>query len=629
MEERTSRLLDILSDGSCQSSALLAKKLHVTDRTIRNDVRAFNAISDRTGARIESVYGRGYRLVVDSPNAYASYRKRERDASAIPSTPRERRQYPLEYLLTARDYVRKSDLEERLFVSTHVLTDDLREVEGVLNEHNLTLDRRPSHGIKVVGSEFDRRLCIAAAIETPEWKLPKEGSFSSAAVSKVSQTIQKILEGENIVVPEMALYNLAVHVIVAAQRVRSGAYVPMTEEIASVADDRVREAASAVAKGVGELLNVEFPSQEVDYLAIHLAGKQSFDEEGCPGNITISADVDQTVTAMIERVDAAYPFSLGDDLELHMNLCRHVGPLSVRLCYGLHLENPLLPEIREKYFLAFSMAVLACSVLGEKYNTSVSEDEAGYVALAIALALERQRTGVARKRLLLVCGSGVTSAELVKFKYEQEFADCIERMDTINAARLASVDFSQYDYVLTTVPLTVKVPLPVLSVSLFSDHKRIEQVKNALEASGYDWLLNYYQEDLFISHLPAKNKLEALSSLCALACERRGLPAGLLDLVLQREALATTSFGNRVAMPHPVHTVSERTFVCVGILDQPIAWDDKEVQVVFLVSVARTKEADLQRFYQTTARFLMDESSVTNLIKDRSFKGLIEGLRRI
>lgn len=629
MDERTRRLLGLLSDGSCRTSAALAKDLLVSDRTVRGDIRTLNEELESAGAQIETVYGKGYHLVVHDPECFTAFLKQEVEARATPSTPKERRQYILEYLLTSRDYVRKSDLEERLFVSTKSLTDDLREVERVLTEHGLALDRRPSRGLKIEGPEFNRRLCIASVIERFDWCLSDENSPAFGSIERIQAIILERLDEACLVVPEMVLYNLSVHVLVAARRIRAGVYVPMVGEDQMGLGQRELEAARSVAEGVGEELGVRFPDSEVNYLAIHLAGKQSLGEPVCSDNVTISPDVDETVRAMVARVDDAYPFGLGSDLELHMNLCRHVGPLGVRLHYGMRLENPLLPEIREKYFLAYSMAVLACSVLEEKYDAKVSEDEAGYVALALALALERQRTGVARKRILLVCGSGVTSAQLVKYKYEQEFADCIETIETVNAASLASVDFSKFDYVLTTVPVRVKVPIPILRVGLFSDRGQIAAVRHAISSSGEGWVRAYYHEELFVPQLRASSREEALSQLCSLVEEHCGLNGGFLDLVLERERLAPTSFGNRIAMPHPVRTVSESSFVCVGILERPIMWSGKDVQVVFLVSVAREKEPDLQRFYQTTARFLMDEDSVTRLIKTRSFEDLVGSLEAI
>lgn len=626
MKERTLSLVGLLSGDACCSAADLATRLGVSDRTVRSTIRSFNERASVYGARIETVYGRGYRLVVDDPDALSSHLRREQGSGAIPRTPRERRQYLLEYLLTTSDYVRKSDLEERLFVSTKVLTEDLHEVESVLSEYGLALERRPNHGVRVTGSEFDRRLCIASVIEQFSWNLPDEGSPSSEVIEHVLSLIRQTLDEADLSVPETVLYSLSVHVLVAARRIRAGAYVPVSDGERAQLDQATIAAARAIAEAVGGQLGVTFPDEEVDYLAIHLSGKRSFEEAPDAGNITITSDVDETVRAMIARVDDAYPFGLGSDLELHMNLCRHVGPLGVRLHYGMHLKNPLLPEIREKYFLAYSMAALACTVLEEKYDAKVSEDEVGYVALALALALERRRTGVARKRILLVYGSGATSAQLVKYKYEQEFADCTETIETVNAASLGSVDFSRFDYVLSTVPVRTKVPVPILRVSLFSDWGQIDEVRRVIESDGFDWISAYYHEELFVAHLDACTREEALARLCALVGEECGLQGELLDLVLKRERLAPTSFGNRVAMPHPIRTVSEQTFVCVGVLDKPIRWVDREVQVVFLVSVARSKRSDIQRFYQTTARYLMDERAISHLIERRSYEELVRGL---
>ena len=92
---------------------------------------------------------------------------------------------------------------------------------------------------------------------------------------------------------------------------------------------------------------------------------------------------------------------------------------------------------------------------------------------------------------------------------------------------------------------------------------------------------------------------------------------------MKRESLSETDFGNLVAIPHPFEIVTDETFVFVAILEKPIIWYKNNVQVVFLVSISNKKDDNLQKFYQYTVDFLLNEKNVIKLIENRSFENLM------
>ena len=115
-------------------------------------------------------------------------------------------------------------------------------------------------------------------------------------------------------------------------------------------------------------------------------------------------------------------------------------------------------------------------------------------------------------------------------------------------------------------------------------------------------------------------------TLCGFVYERGLVPREFLDSVRAREVLAKTAFGNMVAMPHPIEVMGKTPFVCVCVLDEPILWTpgapDSLIQVIFLVSVANYEHFDVQKFYQVTAKLLLDGPSMKELIRTPSYETL-------
>lgn len=108
-----------------------------------------------------------------------------------------------------------------------------------------------------------------------------------------------------------------------------------------------------------------------------------------------------------------------------------------------------------------------------------------------------------------------------------------------------------------------------------------------------------------------------------------GLRSCADESVCKRERLAQTAFGNLVALPHSYEAMSERTYACVAVLKEPILWDGQPVQAVFLLSIEKKKNKELQHFFQVTMRFLSDRTKIQGLIRRRDYAWLMEMLEKI
>lgn len=228
-----------------------------------------------------------------------------------------------------------------------------------------------------------------------------------------------------------------------------------------------------------------------------------------------------------------------------------------------------------------------------------------------------------------MCASGHGSAELLKYKYQQKFGKYLNHVETCDINQLRRMEFSGFNYVFTTVPIDFPVPIPIQEVCFFLEEQDIRKVRDVLVASGPSRIHTYYDERLFIPKLWAESREQVLRVMCEHMTRTAGLPEEFYESVLKRENLAKTAFGNKVALPHSYEAMSDRTYVCVAILEQPIRWADEEVQVVFLLSIEKKKNKELQHFFRVTMQYLMDKLEIYSLIKERNYRSFIEALCKI
>ena len=437
----------------------------------------------------------------------------------------------------------------------------------------------------------------------------------------MSECIEHAIKENDFTINSVAFQNLVVHITIAILRYREGSLVPLAGEMLErLHATREFGVAKDITADLAQKTGTELSEEEVAYIAIHLAGKQTLAFEDDDTGLVISDEVWDVTSQMLELVWNVYRFDFRGDLELRMNLARHIVPLAVRLRYQMNLKNPLLTDIKNRYPLAYSMASDASSVLAERYDALLSDDETGYIALTFALALERRREDVPKHNVLMVCASGAGSARLMEWRCKQEFGDYLGKIVTCDVLDIDKVDFSDIDYVFTTVPIPRPVPVPVREVRHFLDAGEVEDVRALLRGAlnDADGILDYFDPKLFFPHLECRTKEEVLDSLLDCVEQQRVVDAKFRELVWKREGTVATSFGNNVAMPHPLHPASEETFVCVGVLDEPVIWDDygRAVQVVFLSSFNNKDGLKLQRFYATLANVLVSRRAMRAIVDD-------------
>lgn len=618
-------LLQLMRAGQYLRSSELAESLGVSTRTVRTYIRRLNDLFGGS-ASIEYRHGLGYTLVVADEEGYERALGRVRGQLSPAFNSDSRVRYLLDDLLSRSDWVTLDTLSSILFVSRATISGELKRVEEKLGLFGLTLERKPHRGIRVSGPELQRRRCLAATTLARETGLGDEAELRER-LDTISSLIDEVSSEAGMEISSVVYQNLVVHILVALRRIEEGCYVPLTpEQLSDIRGGTAYEAAEQIARRVGERYGTELPEEEVAYIALHLDGSRILSDEEAFGDSqggVITDEVWGAVSEMLEAVWNAFRFDLRGDLELRMNLARHIVPLSVRIRYGMRMENPLLEDVKLRYPLAYSMAMESAPILSRTFDGEVSDEEMGYVALSFALAIERARTQPARKNVLVVCASGMGSAHLLEYRILRAFGDHVGRIETCEATRVGSVDFSRFDYVFTTVPLGVTPPVPVCRIPFFFDEGDAREMSSFLEGDTTPSMGRFFSPELFLGRVEAGSRDEVLRLLCRDMRDAGAVPDEFEDLVFRRERTMGTAFGGGIALPHAIEACGERTVAEVALLADPIDWGGTPVQVVLLISFSRDPEPELALFYQCVAQLLSSGDDVATLLERRDYETFI------
>lgn len=604
-------ILSSLSADSYITAEALSKQLNVSEKTIRTKVKEINYELQKFNIKIESKPRYGYKLICDNYDNFKSIDL----ISNINNDMDYRIRIIFKYLIELdSEYIKSDDICDSLDISKTTLTNILKIMKYNLKYHNLKLERRPNYGIKLIGNEFDIRNFIIC-------NYLNDFLYENNMNEKLIGIIINFLNKYEIKFSEINLENFIQYINVSINRIKNNKFICDCENdiIKDIAEE-IRLSEELINQIQNEI-DIKFNEAEILFIAIHIASKNLFSiNENY--NSVIQDKFSDIIDKMLDMVYKNLKIDLRNNFNLILLLNQHMIPLDIRIRYNIFQKNPMLNDIKNNYSLSFLLASESAAILKDYYNKDISEDEIGYLALLFQIGLEETVESINKMNILIVCGSGKTTSNLLVTKYRKEFNDYIENIYAADLIGLKDFDFSKIDYVFSTVPINLKLPVPIVYISNFLKSDDIINVKNTFESLNRNIVLDYYKEEMFTTDIKGETKEEIIKNICEDIKKYKSIPDNFYELVMKREQLAETDIGNLVAIPHPIEVVTKDTFVYVAVLDKPILWQKNNVQVVFLISVSN-KNDDLKNFYEYTINFLLNENSVKKLIENKTFENLI------
>ncbi|GAA0353374.1 transcriptional regulator LicR [Alkalibacterium iburiense] len=635
MERRLEIILkEFMRSTSSVTSQYLSQVLEVSSRTIRDDIKELNQALSDYGTHIKSTRGIGYHLVVEDDEAFRQFLNSQ-SKSQLPNSSDERIQYILNTLLLADDYIKLDDLADEIHVSKSTLQMDLKAIRAILNNYSLTLNSLPNYGLKIEGEELNRRFAISEYSFNRSDKGPDLVWLDQLAkiVHSDRETLMTIWQllirqlGENTVtLSDIAMNNLFVHIAIAYKRINKGHHIDLIpQDLKEIERQSEYTVALSIIKEIEKAWDVHFPANEIAYITIHLMGTRMVNKANLSEDDVddiMDKQVRKMALKMLDSIDEELNLGIKEDKELLIGLCLHLKPAMNRFKYGMNIRNPMLEDIKSNYPLAFEAALIASLVLDSELNISIDENEVAYLALHIGAAIVRKKADNTPKRCYIVCASGVGSAQLIRYRIESEFRTQIQVVGMSEYYKIQSIPFDSIDFIISSVPVSETLPVPVIEVGAILGDSDLMKIEKHVQSSQ-NKIRDYIPQENTYLNQAFTTKEEVIEFLSDQAQKKDDLPENYVDLVYEREAIAPTSYGNLVAIPHPIRPLASRTYLTICTLKKPINWEDRKVQFVCLLNVEKNSQDNLQDMYDMLGRIVNDPDLIQQLIQAQDYQSFL------
>lgn len=611
IETRIKQIFDYLTlDYDYHTSKEIGEEMELSSKTIRKEINHLNSVIKDKGAIIESKPGVGFIFIIKDEEKfklflkndwykYAYYQQEDGDKNL-------RYENILRLFLFSNSYIKQYELSEVFHVSESQINKDIPYIRQILESYGINLISRLYYGMKIEGDEKNIRLAIKN--EIGEDPILFEDDKNRDLFIEIQKVIEDIDFGEDYYMPYVSFKNLVIHIYISILRIKQKKYIisskDFEEKIISSEEFKI---ANDIVDILQEKLKIEIPNQELTYITMHLIAKNTISNQE-----KLSNEILEISQEIIDEIYKVSKYDFRENIDFYFSLAMHLGPLINRIKYGFDMKNPVLSDIKENQ-VAFFIATIASNVISNHYNTRLSEDEIGYIALHIMTAMKYN--SYQKKDILVVCGSGNSSAQILKSQLESRFFKQINKLDLTDVYKINQYDLDSYDFIVSSIDLDKKTKTPIVNVDILFKQKDIVNIQKELKRSGTEEIVKIFNNSVFIRDVDIKDMDEAFEIISNKAHKLTELSKGeIISQFIQREALGSTALVKYVALPHILQQVDTESFSVILIAKKPFIWDCEEVQLIYSLFVGK-EPGDMSLYYEKLGDFLVNNKAITKVIK--------------
>ena len=640
IKQKQRELISLLirSKNGYKSSQELAAELSLSDRTVRTYLKDLKALIESNGGNIVSKQGYGFQLEIVDRTIFNLFLIEHHllDKNIEQSQCREaseRKHYILNLLLLESQKIDVETLSEQLFISSSQLNKDIAEIKSQLQSYELTLKR--SHSLIYVDGEekAKRHFIMSYFFHEESINFLHHLSYFNQTCEAISfDTLTIIILDEcreaNIKLSDVMIQNIVLHLSLSIKRLQSGLSIQNLDLPLSTDSTLEYQVAKRIIARIESIIGFHFPKEEQMYLTLHLMSKSNLIQNNLDEELGGSL---ANLLAKIQQ-ETGYPF--WHDEQLKNGLIQHLKPMLVRLQQNIKLENPLIDEIKKQYAEVFRLVKHYFNQLPNLNNYDVNDDEWGYLALHFLASLEKLKNDQ-KAKVLIICATGLGSAQLLKNRVEREFDERVKIVATRGYYEIEPAMLNDIDFIISSVDLSSKVfKVPVFHVSVFFCEEDVQAIrrylshrqspnslpKNALPLVSDDKKQNHakYIAQLFdeiaadyfylCQQKPTKQAvIDHLLNLLSVN-EAKNFKQEMNKQMEKRQAIGEIIFSSTIVVPHPAIPVGKIAKIAIAVIPEGLIWDEhyQDIKFVFMISPS---------IYQNPNLAMMTKA-IVNLIDD-------------
>ena len=625
-DNRICKILQILEHKRSASLEYLEKKLNVSAKSIKNDIKELNEIFDGN-ALIQFKLGK-YKLYVLEYKQFERIKENLYLHDDFFNSPKKRMAYVIKRLMNDENPVLTEDLAFEMSIGRTTLVGDLKKIREALEKYNIKIVGKTNTGLKLQGEEIDIRLFVLENLYEEIYKdheldydvkeeldkifldLKLEGSTRKQIIKFLTVLIDRLVNGHSI------------------------------DELNETYEDLIYtdqiNVSNNISDRIEKIFGIKIPDNERVFMTLPIVGMRTPMDIDRVKNLEITEEVIDLVLDIIKLIKLEMnititPGNLLDEFTYHISFMLN------RLKYGIKIKNPVLDEIKEKYMVPYKLAELTKILIEDRTKKKVSKDELGFLAVYFSVFISENSYEQNKLcSIAIVCGTGKITARLIAAQL-RKIVDIDTRLEMFSDSQVNKELLDQFDLVLSTIRIECDTVTPIIYLKEIFDEN---QLKNKIESVRYTEKLNIPMlqgmESLVLSLLDEekffildsdKSYMENVDYMIDNLYGLSYVDKGFKERIHSRESKSTMVFDEYIALPHAINKGTDKIIFSIGVFaDGKKKEKDDKLKVIFLLAIPDIEEKDddiLVKIYDEIIAISKDKQAVENIAKVKNYRELL------
>ncbi|MDU5482450.1 MAG: PTS sugar transporter subunit IIA, partial [Enterococcus faecalis] len=309
------------------------------------------------------------------------------------------------------------------------------------------------------------------------------------------------------------------------------------------------------------------------------------------------------------------------------SLLYHIPAMILRLKRGIHIENPLLENIRDQYSELFSIVWYALVIVEQQYNVILNDDEISFILIHFQIALDRQSKA---SNIVIICQYGMSSAQFIYSKV-RKFIPAHDNVEISTLERFNKSDKENIDLIISSIDIPQSKTPFVKVTPLVSNQDYIKimeaYTKYLIQGAPFglsDSLDRNFEVDVLSKYVNLKlislqnlfsDKADCLNSMIDELEKRKLVLPTFRKSVFEREDIGNTNLESGVALPHADPTTILKSHIYIVSLKKSINWGDRTVKLIIMVNLSEEDLQEIREVVEELYQFIDEKKKVDALVK--------------
>lgn len=631
MNERQIKLARLLIEhDEFLPASFYSKKLSVSTKTVFQDLETLRLFIQPYSVEIERLPSLGIHLSGEHSAKSNFLKELESELSQDQLSPVNRRVKIIQSVFFEEDNPTLESLAEQYLVSKTSLYNDLKIINEIIVSTGIEIISN-NDGLTSQGAENEIQLAVKQLVKHFS-NLIEEKSvnakfyhfFEKQLVDIVSKILHKNFRELTENVSDYYMESLLTTLLVQCRRIQMGYHVEGEDDylFSSIRYMETFVVANDMSERLAQETVLNFSEADKDYLSRQLFAHRVTTEVKASDEKYVDL-----VYRLISRMSKIEKIDLNQDEHLFNSLLYHIPAMILRLKRGIHIENPLLENIRDQYSELFSIVWYALVIVEQQYNVILNDDEISFILIHFQIALDHQSKA---NNIVIVCQYGMSSAQFIYSKV-RKFIPAHDNVEISTLERFNKSDKENIDLIISSIDIPQSKTPFVKVTPLVSNQDYIKimeaYTKYLIQGAPFglsDSLDRNFEVDVLSKYVNLKlislqnlfsDKADCLNSMIDELEKRKLVLPTFRKSVFEREDIGNTNLDSGVALPHADPTTILKSHIYIVSLKKSINWGDRTVKLIIMVNLSEEDLQEIREVVEELYQFIDEKKKVDALVK--------------